>query len=110
MNLQDLIDKQFGVKTFPKENPVISSVDATAKKVLDNNPNRVAWIIINLSANNIYVALSRDVSSSKGILLSPNGGFASMVWDEDFQMTGWEIWAIAPAGASAIYVLEVNIS
>jgi hypothetical protein len=76
-------------------------------KVLDNNPDRVGWFIVNLSPNNVYIHFASDVSSSKGVFLAPNGGMASMVWDEDFHAVGWEIWGIASASNSSIYVVEI---
>jgi hypothetical protein len=105
--LDELLTKQFGISTRAIENPLVSSVGTSAVKILDNNADRLAWVIINLSSNTLYLSLKSDVSSSKAIVVSPNGGFASMVWDEDFQMTGWEIWGVASGLNSAIYVLEV---
>lgn len=107
LDLAGLLLERFKVKTRAIENPLVTSVGTTATLALANNPNRLAWILVNLSANIIYIALSNLVSPSYGIYLDPNGGVASMVWDEDFQATGWAIWAIAPAGASAVYSMEV---
>jgi hypothetical protein len=98
--------ERFKCLTRAVENPVLTSIGATAAVVLANNPNRLAWVFVNLSVNAIYIALANDVSATKGIYVPPSGT-ASMVWDEDFQMVGWAIWAIAPAGASACYSIEV---
>jgi len=105
--LDTLLEQQFKISTRANENPLVSSLGITAVKVLDNNADRLGWIIINLSANTVYLSLKSDVSSSKGVVVSPNGGSASMVWNEDFQMTGWEVWGVASGASSAIYVLEV---
>ena len=107
MSLASLLEEKFKCKTRAVENPVATSVGATAIPVFNNHPNRLAWILVNLSANAIYIALENSVSATRGIYISPGGGWRSMIWDEDFQMTGWAIWAIAPAGASAIYSIEV---
>jgi len=107
MTLKELLDQQFKVKTDSIANPVTNSVGAAATRVLGNNPNRLAWVFINLSANTIYLEFSRDVGAARGILVSPNGGSAMMVWNEDFELTGYEVWGLAPAGASTCYVLEV---
>jgi len=109
MNLQELIDKKFGIKTRAVENPKLTSLGTTAQVVLDNNPNRLAWIIVNLSTAEVYLALRHDVSPTKGVRLDASGGSASMVWDEDFQATGWAIWGVATAANSPIYSLEVVI-
>jgi hypothetical protein len=107
MTLKDLLLEQFKVKTRTIVNPLRATLDTTAKKVLDDNPNRLAWIIVNLSTTTAYLGLDRDVGANKGILLSPNGGSAMMIWDEDFETTGWEIWGKAGADGSPIYVIEV---
>jgi len=107
MTLQQLLDDQFKVKTRANENPVVAAIGLTEIQVLANNPNRLAWILINLSANTIYLALSRGVGATRGITVTGNGGIASMMWNEDFQMTGYEVFGIATGAASAIYVLEV---
>jgi hypothetical protein len=105
--LHDLLFEKFKVNTRPNVNPLVSSVGTTPTKVLDNNPDRLAWFIVNLSSNVVYLHFDNSVSSSKGIAVSPNGGFASMVYDEDFHAVGWEIWAKATGEDSSIYVVEI---
>ena len=100
--------KRFGFLTQAVENPAISSIGTTVDTALKNNPDRVFWLIINLSGNVVYVALSRDVSTTKGIRLDPNGGWASMSADEDGEAVAYEVFAVATAAASAIYVLEIK--
>jgi len=108
MPLANLLEERFKVRTRAVENPSgIILLGVAAQIILANNPNRLAWIAVNLSANIIYVALSNQVAATHGIRLNANGGTASMVWDEDFQMTAWGIWAVASGAASALYVLEV---
>ena len=107
MSLASLLLDRFSVRTRAVENSKLSSLGTTALEVLGSNPDRLAFIIINLSANVIYLALKDDVSSSKGIRLAANGGSFSAVWDEDFQMTGWAWWGVAASGSSAIYTIEV---
>jgi len=108
MPLKDLLMERFKVRTRAIENPLaVTSLGATAQMILANNPNRLGAVIVNLSANIIYLSLENDVSSTKGVLLGATGGKASLVWDEDFDMTAWAWWAIASGAASALYVLEV---
>lgn len=107
MDLATLLLQQFKLKTRSVENPLLTALGAATLRVFSNNPNRLAWLFINLSANIIYLGLANDVSATKGIVVVPNGGVASMVWDEDFNMVGWDIWGIAPAGASNCYSVEV---
>jgi len=107
MTLHDLLIEKFRVKTRAIENPVEDTVGTAPVRVLNNNPNRLGWLIVNQSANTVYVALSNRVSATYGVRLDANGGFCSMVWDEDFHATGWAVWAIATGVDSKIYVLEI---
>jgi len=108
-NLADLLLERFGVRTRAVENPKTTSVGTTAVEILSNNPRRLGAVIINLSTNTVYLGLSQDVSSSKGILLTPNGGSFALVWDEDFQMTAWAWWAVSSGASSSIYTIEVVV-
>jgi len=108
MSLESVLLKLFGVRTYAEENPLISSLGTTAAKILPNDPDRLAYLVINLSSNVVYVALKSDVASTKGARLDANGGSYGMVFNEDFQMTGWELWGVATGASSAIYVLAVR--
>jgi len=108
MPLADLLLERFKVKTRAVENPeAITSASATAQKILGNNPNRLAFLIMNLGAEVCYVGLTDGVSSSKGVRLDANGGSYGCIWDEDFQMTAWAWWIISASGTPAVYSLEV---
>jgi len=107
MNLADLLLERFKVRTRAIENPKTTSIGTTATQILANNPNRLAWVVINLSSNIIYLAFGSDVASTKGIRLEANGGSAVMIWDEDFQATAWAIWGVASGASSAIYAFEI---
>jgi len=107
MTLSELLTQQFKVKTRAIANPLVSAVGTSAVRVLSNNPNRLAWIIINLSTNSLYLAFDNTVSTSRGIYVGPNGGYATLVWDEDFDLVGWELYAVASGAGSNIYVVEI---
>lgn len=108
MTLSELLDKQFTVLTRTLVNERgQTNIGTTVVKILDNNPNRLAWIIINLSANYLYIALTNDPSSTKGILVGANGGTASMLWNEDFEATGWEIFGVGSSTNTYVYCIEV---
>ncbi|MGH7409852.1 MAG: hypothetical protein ACREJ6_02145 [Candidatus Methylomirabilis sp.] len=104
--LPDLVQGKFGVKTFPRFNPVISTLGAAVDSWLRQSPNRVAALIVNLSVNNIFIGPFRDVSATKGILVTPNGGSVLLHFEEDFDLVGYEWFAIASAAASPILVVE----
>lgn len=108
--LADLLMERFKVRTRAVENPTgETAAEDTAKVILGNNPNRLAFVIVNLGDTPTWVALSNQVAAETyGIRLDGNGGSFSCIWDEDFQMTAWAWWIIAEAAEEpAIYVIEV---
>jgi len=108
MPLADLLMERFKVRTRAVQNPKsVTTATDTAQIILGNNPNRLGWLLINLGASPIYIALTNDVSDAKGIRLSANGGDASCVWDEDFDMTAWAWWIRCPGGTSNVFALEI---
>jgi len=100
--------KRFGFPTRPVENPVVAAVGTTAAEILRNNPDRVFWLVVNLSANVVYVGFSGDVSSTKGIRLDAYGGWTSSSVEEDGEAVTYPVFGIATGAASAIYVLEIE--
>ena len=108
MGAREFSIKRFGFPTRPIENPVRATIGDTAEVVLKENPDRVFWLVINLSDNTVYVALSSDVGAAKGIRLDPNGGWASMSVEEDGEATAYTVYAKATAADSAIYVLSIE--
>lgn len=105
--LAELIFKEFGVKTIPRINPLVSSVGTSVVKVLNNNPDRIAFLIFNLGDYSLYIAPDNKVSASYGILVSSSGGFLNMIYKEDFELLGHNFYGVSPSGITAIHVLEL---
>lgn len=108
MPLTDLLMERFKVKTRAVEKPVRTSVGTTAVEIFKNNPNRLAWTLVNTHASQVlYIGLTNEVTAATGIRLDPAGGHASEVWDEDFDEVGWAVWGIASGANTTIYSKEV---
>ncbi len=107
MNVVELLERQFGVKTSHGINPEVAQVETTLTKILSYNPKRVSFVLINLGSDFITVAPDSLVTATRGIYLVPNGGTLSMVWTEDFEMPTFEWFGIADTAACSIFVLEV---
>ncbi len=112
MPLADLLLERFKVKTRPRRDPLnVSPIGINPVIVLPNNPNRLGFIIMNLSANVVYLDLEQVVNAGAGtevgLRLDANGGFISMIWDEDFQMVAWAWWAVSAAANTRLVILEV---
>lgn len=110
MNVADLIQKRFGILTRANPNPLVEEVMIARTQLLRNNPNRLAWIAVNLSPQNIWLALDMEVGEDHGILLTPNGGSVSFIYEEDFEACCWEVFAVAGADNSDIFILEILIA
>jgi len=104
--LADLLTQRFGIKTRSVVNPVTAAVAAAGNLILRNNPDRVGFIIINLSANIVYISPLPGVLATAGIRLAAGGDWRSFVWDEDFELCSLDWYATASAFPSAIYILE----
>ena len=103
----DIIQERFGVKTSYNEQPEVAQIETTVTKILSYNPNRLAVVIVNTGANNVYLAPSRIVAVGQGILLTANGGSATLNILEDFDLANMEWFGIADGAASTCYVNEV---
>jgi len=80
-----------------------------ALQFLRRNGNRVGFTIVNLSVNNVYLGFAPDVGAANGILLDPAGGQVSLWIEEDGELTQKEVWLLAAAAASAVYVNEIEV-
>lgn len=108
MALARLIDEKFGLKTRAVENPITQAVAIIATTILNNNPDRLGFLVVNLGANPVYLGLTPNVTATNGIYLAAGGGLVSMFYGEEFALVGWQFWAIAVGGISTVYVLEVE--
>jgi len=105
--LSDLLLDRFKLKTHNLVNPLVAAVGVAAIPVLLNHPDRVGFVMLNLSANIIYISPLPNVALLVGIRLDANGGMVGMVWDEDFELVSHDWYAIATGAASQVFILEV---
>lgn len=97
--------RRFDGATRAKFNAV--TVNTTSTRVLDNNPRRVAWLIVNISVNQGFLSFDNSVSSSNGIILGAGGGSVSVEVDEDGETPAWEAYAVTTGAAGIFWVYEV---
>ena len=108
-SLHSIITERFGVKTRQAENRETVAMTTTSALILRSDSGRLAALIINLGANEVFIRPNGVPSSTVGILVGPNGGSFSMVVEEDFNLVGLEFQGITPAGTSTLYILETVI-
>jgi len=106
-NLADVINDRFGLATEAAEVRFGLQLGTSVGTVLRPDPRRLAAIIVNLSGGSIHVGPSRAVSATRGIRIPASGGSLQLIWDEDFDVVGWEWYGIADLAASDVYTLEI---
>jgi len=77
-------------------------------QVFGNDPERVSVLIVNTSANSVYLGFDESVSASNGILLSANGGSFEINAIEDMMLPVRAIYALAAGAGSTLYVLTAR--
>lgn len=110
-SLDDLISERYKVRTTHRMNPIaVNPIIDVVQQVLGANPKRLAYIVINLGANNCWVAPSDRVADDYGYILLPNGGSVHMLYREDWKMVTlpWYVIGVAAPGTN-IFVHEVMI-
>lgn len=107
MNVAELLEREFKVKTTYNINPEVDAIETTITKVLSYNPRRIGFILVNLGANFVTISPNADVSLTKGIYLVANGGTFSAVWNEDFELPTLQWFGIADTAAADLFILEV---
>lgn len=93
-----------GPCTMTESTPATS---ATPSIIALTSPDRVGLAFINLGANNVYIALTSAVGTTNGILLGASGGSFNTDVRDDYTLPAQAWYAVSPAGASTVYVLEV---
>jgi len=99
---------KLGFPTKPKINPVTDTVATTPTEVLRNNPNRIFWLVVNLSVNDGYVGWDNAVSSSRGLPIAASGGFVSCNIEEDGELVIYAVYAINLNAAGTYYIVEIE--
>jgi len=106
--LSEFVRRKFGVATRAIQDPVTATCGTAATTLLLNNPDRLAYTIVNLGTNAIYIAWDATVSATHGIYIAPNGGSFSSVADEDGELVGYAVHGIALVAPSDVFIVEVE--
>ena len=97
-----------GFPSRPVINPVTDTVGTTPTLILQNNPDRIFWLVVNLSNNNGYLGWDTKVSSTRGLFVAGNGGFVSANIEEDGERVIAEVWAINLNAAGTYMIVEIE--
>ena len=86
----------------------VDSIGTSASEIFGNDPERVFVLLVNLSANTMYIGFNEQVGSSNGIVLSANGGSLILNSKDDYTLTGRSLFALAAGAASNLYKLSMR--
>ena len=87
-----------------ESNPTVST---TVSQIVGGNGDRVGLLIINMGSNQIEMGLTPSVSTTNAIPLPGGGGFFQVNVNDDFTLPTRAFFAIADAGTTTLYVLEI---
>jgi len=108
MAARELSKERFKGPTHAIPNPVTGNIQTTATEILRNNPDRILWLAVNLSAQDGYIGWDREVGPARGIPVPANGGYVIILLEEDGELVTQAVFAISPGGAATWYIVEVE--
>lgn len=109
LSVADLLRDKLGTHGFPRVNPELTSVGLAAAVVFKQKPQRLAFIIVNLSVNALFAApaIAGPPTSARGIRLNQSGGNLHLFWRDDFDLVTYEWLLIADGAASDVFSVEI---
>jgi hypothetical protein len=107
MALKDVLTRVYGVKTDMDVNPLLAATGlGVVVQLLQPNPNRLAWTLINLGAVPVYLAFTPNPGVANGIYTAALGGNTGLIYSEDFELVTYPLWAFS-AAVCDVYLVEV---
>lgn len=108
-SLSELLARLYGAKTSFRINPQVDECEIAVTQLLTANPRRIQFLILNLSANLIFVTPDSRPGAARGILLAANGGLLTMVYSEDMETVTLPWYGTAAANNSDVFILETQL-
>ena len=87
-------------------------VGTSAGVILNNNPERIGFVMTNTGGTSITFSLKRDIVSNKGLTLAQQGDTVTTNYIEDAQYPTHELSAISDTINGELFIVEfirVNI-
>ena len=90
------------------ERETTTTVGTAVSTVVESNPDRLGLLILNLSNNNVFVAIENNPSATNGIRLGANGGSVAFNVTDYGMIQPRAMFALADGAGSTVYVLELT--
>lgn len=84
------------------------TVTTTPTRVLSNDFERMAAVIINTGATDCKITPSNVVTTTLGIVLGNGGGNLSMSANEDLALVGWDWYALTASSTTTLTVMTIK--
>jgi hypothetical protein len=76
--------------------------------IITGNADRLGLLLLNLSANTVYVSIDNSVSATNGIRLGANGGSVALNVTDDGMIQTRTWYGLATGAGSSMYILELS--
>jgi hypothetical protein len=86
----------------------VVSVGTSFTQIIKPDPERIILLAVNLSVNTVYVGFDNQVSASRGIILSPNGGSYQVDIETDTMLPTRPLFGLSTGASSNVYTLFVR--
>ncbi len=96
---------RFGGPTTSRTSTV--TVATTVTRIVGNNPRRVSVTVYNRGANNVDIDYVATVTAGGGIPLTGSSGVMQSTIEDDGEAVVQELYGIATAASSSVFVVEV---
>src|SRR5256885_15484596 len=94
----DISSRKYGGAVRPQSS--IAVVGTTQGRILQNNPRRVAIVLVNRSSFDITADFLQPVVAGSGFLIAANGGSVEMDVNDDGEVVAWEVFAVSGGAGS----------
>lgn len=101
----ELVNRRFGIPASSATRYVTAGT--TISQLFKNNPDRLAYLLCNTSESTVYVSYLPEVTSTKGIILSPLGGNMMLNINDDFLLVTQPLFAYCATDAQTLTFVEV---
>jgi hypothetical protein len=105
----DLVAHEYGVRGLLERRITTPAVNPQPTQILQADPQRLLYLVANISQVDMIVAETDQVSVAFGYKVFANGGLLTRKWRDDLTTVTDELWAVMPTGPANIYVVEWRI-
>lgn len=104
--VEEIIARRFGGRCAVESETV--TVGASVGVVLKNDPERVAWLLVNTGSEDAHVAWQRPAASPDAVPVVANGGSLAVNVEDDFILPTWELVGRAAVVSTTLHVISVR--